>query len=71
MGCSILVAGFDEKTKTPSLYQIDPSGSFWSWKATGIGKDSVTTKQFLEKRFISFHTFLISIPPLDMRKRRN
>ncbi|KAH7821073.1 putative proteasome subunit alpha type-2 [Monocercomonoides exilis] len=51
MGCSLLVAGYNEATKQPDLYQIDPSGSYWSWKATGIGKDSQTTKQFLEKRY--------------------
>ncbi|KAK2941877.1 putative Proteasome subunit alpha type-2 [Blattamonas nauphoetae] len=51
MGCSVLVAGFDHKHHVGELYQIDPSGSFWSWKATAIGQDSLTTKAFLEKRF--------------------
>jgi 20S proteasome subunit alpha 2 len=51
MGCSILLAGYDQKRKKADLYQIDPSGSFWPWKATSIGKDSATTKAFLEKRY--------------------
>lgn len=35
-GVSLLVAGWDEKAG-PTLFQIDPSGSFWAWKATAIG----------------------------------
>lgn len=35
----------------PSLYQIDPSGSGWSWKASAIGKNSTQCKTFLEKRY--------------------
>lgn len=48
---SLLVAGYD-KTKGHSLYQIDPSGSFWPWKATAIGKNHVNAKTFLEKRLV-------------------
>lgn len=33
------------------LYQVDPSGSFFAWKATAIGKGMVNAKTFLEKRF--------------------
>ncbi|KAF9936687.1 Proteasome subunit alpha type-2 [Modicella reniformis] len=32
------------------LYQVDPSGSYWPWKATAIGKNMVNAKTFLEKR---------------------
>ncbi len=35
----------------PHLYQIDPSGSFWAWKASAIGKNMVNAKTFLEKRY--------------------
>ena len=47
-GVSLLVAGFDEHG--PSLYQVDPSGSYWAWKASAIGKNMVNAKTFLEKR---------------------
>lgn len=35
----------------PSLYQVDPSGSYFPWKATAIGKSATTAKTFLEKRY--------------------
>ena len=35
-GISLLVAGVDHEG--PKLYQIDPSGAFFAWKATAIGK---------------------------------
>lgn len=47
-GVSLLIAGFDETG--PSLYQVDPSGSYWAWKASAIGKNMVNAKTFLEKR---------------------
>ena len=50
-GVSILVAGWDEHTDTPSLYQVDPSGSYFPWKATAIGKSATSAKTFLEKRY--------------------
>ncbi|KAJ3068568.1 Proteasome subunit alpha type-2 [Podochytrium sp. JEL0797] len=48
-GVSLLIAGFDETG--PSLYQVDPSGSYWAWKASAIGKNMVNAKTFLEKRY--------------------
>lgn len=48
-GVSLLVAGWDIN-RGPSLYQVDPSGSFWAWKASAIGKNMVNAKTFLEKR---------------------
>eukprot|EP01133_Synstelium_polycarpum_P015011 gene15011-17752_t len=48
-GVSLLVAGFDEKG--PHLYQVDPSGSYFAWKATAIGKNMINSKTFLEKRY--------------------
>jgi 20S proteasome subunit alpha 2 len=50
----------EEKTTTktggihkggPSLYQVDPSGSYYPWKATAIGKHATSAKTFLEKRY--------------------
>ena len=45
----MLVAGWDSH-RGPTLYQVDPSGSFWAWKASAIGKNMVNAKTFLEKR---------------------
>lgn len=49
-GCSLLIAGYDE-TGAPSLYQLDPSGSYWAWKASAIGKNMASANTFLEKRY--------------------
>lgn len=49
-GVSLLIAGWDEH-RGSTLYQVDPSGSFWPWKASAIGKNMVNAKSFLEKRY--------------------
>ncbi|KAG9128231.1 Proteasome subunit alpha type-2 [Ceratobasidium sp. 392] len=49
-GVSLLVAGWDSH-RGPTLYQVDPSGSFWAWKASAIGKNMTNAKTFLEKRY--------------------
>ncbi|KAF9075933.1 20S proteasome subunit [Rhodocollybia butyracea] len=49
-GVSLLVAGWDIH-RGPTLYQVDPSGSYWAWKASAIGKNMVNAKTFLEKRY--------------------
>lgn len=49
-GVSLLVAGYDAHSGY-QLYQIDPSGSYYPWKATAIGKGSSSAKTFLEKRW--------------------
>lgn len=36
---------------SPMLYQVDPSGSYFPWKATAIGKSATSAKTFLEKRY--------------------
>jgi len=46
---SVLIAGYDEDG--PHLTQIDPSGAYYNWKATAIGKNSKNAKIFLEKRY--------------------
>lgn len=48
-GISLLIAGWDAH-RGQSLYQVDPSGSYWAWKASAIGKNMVNGKTFLEKR---------------------
>jgi 20S proteasome subunit alpha 2 len=48
-GVSLLIGGVDDEG--PALYQVDPSGSYWGWKASAIGKQALTAKTFLEKRY--------------------
>jgi 20S proteasome subunit alpha 2 len=48
-GISVLFAGFDDSG--PHLYQIDPSGAYYEWKATAIGRNAKNAKNFLEKRY--------------------
>ncbi|XP_031564104.1 proteasome subunit alpha type-2 [Actinia tenebrosa] len=48
-GVSLLVAGWDDDR--PYLFQCDPSGAYFAWKATAMGKNYVNGKTFLEKRY--------------------
>ena len=48
-GVSVLTAGYDDDG--PHLYQVDPSGAYFGWKATAIGRNMVGMKNFLEKRY--------------------
>ncbi|KAF7583017.1 putative proteasome subunit alpha type-2 [Clavispora lusitaniae] len=50
-GVSLLVGGYDQHSEKFQLYQVDPSGSYFPWKATAIGKTAVSAKTFLEKRW--------------------
>ena len=47
-GVSLLVIGWEN---TPTLWQVDPSGTFWAWKATALGKRSESSRTFLERRY--------------------
>lgn len=47
-GVSLLFAGYDDDG--PQLYQIDPSGAYFGWKATAIGKNYASARTFLERR---------------------
>ena len=47
-GVSMLIAGVD--TTGPHLYQVDPSGTFYPWKATAIGSNYGDARTFLERR---------------------
>ena len=44
-GVSLLMAGQDENG--PQLYQIDPSGTYFAWKASAIGKNMTNAKVLL------------------------
>ncbi|GBO42823.1 Proteasome subunit alpha type-2, partial [Araneus ventricosus] len=46
-GVSLLIAGWD--SGRPYLFQCDPSGAYFAWKATAMGKNHVSGKAFLEK----------------------
>ncbi len=48
-GVSLLVAGVDDDG--PQLYQVDPSGAYFAWRASAIGKNFTNAKTFLEKRY--------------------
>jgi len=55
-GVSLLIAGWDAEggengTGQPLLFQCDPSGAYFAWKATAMGKNFVNGKTFLEKRY--------------------
>lgn len=60
------MAGYDENG--PQLYQVDPSGSYFAWKASAIGKNMANAKTFLEKRYSedmeledAIHTALLTL----------
>ncbi len=47
-GIALLIGGVD--SKGPELYSTDPSGTYYGWDATVIGKDS-KIKEYLEKHY--------------------
>jgi 20S proteasome subunit alpha 4 len=49
-GISTLIVGYGEDG-LPKLYNTDPSGTFYNWKATCIGRNSKTVQDFLEKNW--------------------
>ncbi|XP_036202637.1 proteasome subunit alpha type-2-like [Myotis myotis] len=46
---SLLICGWNEGR--PYVFQSGPSGVYFAWKATGMGKNYVNGKTFLEKRY--------------------
>ncbi|XP_003741945.1 proteasome subunit alpha type-2 [Galendromus occidentalis] len=48
-GVSLLICGWDNDRGY--LFQSDPSGAYYAWKATAMGKNSVNGKTFLEKKY--------------------
>merc|ERR1711920_342403 len=49
-GISTLLGGFNTDGK-PELFQTDPAGTYYAWKATAIGKNSKSVVDFLEKKY--------------------
>lgn len=49
-GISTLIAGIDNQGEA-ALYQTDPSGTHYAWKATAVGKNSKTVSDFFEKKY--------------------
>ena len=35
----------------PRFFQVDPSGAYYGWKASAIGKNFKNARSFLEKRY--------------------
>ena len=51
-GVSSILAGFDSASGKPLMYQIDPSGTYFSWKANAIGgRNSKSMREYLEKEW--------------------
>jgi len=50
-GLSTLIIGFDLYDQTPHLYQTDPSGTYFEWKANAIGRGAKSVREFLEKHY--------------------
>lgn len=50
-GVSLMIGGYDDSG--PQLFQVDPSGTYFGWKASAIGKNSISLKAYLEKRYTS------------------
>ena len=46
----MLCAGHDDRDGS-QIFQLEASGTFYSWKATALGKGGNTAKGFLEKRY--------------------
>lgn len=46
-GISCLIAGFDNDG-TPHLFQSEPSGIYYEWKANATGRNSKLVKEFLQ-----------------------
>jgi len=49
-GISCLLAGFDFDG-TPHLFQTEPSGIYYEWKANATGKGAKSVREFLEKSY--------------------
>lgn len=47
-GTALLIGGVDGK---PHLYETDPSGSYWEYKATAIGENSDKAKAYFAKHY--------------------
>jgi hypothetical protein len=59
------MAGMDDHG--PQLYQIDPSGSYFAWKASAIGKNVTNAK--VRGRYQKTVCPEVLMPPLISRRR--
>ncbi|KAK4686126.1 20S proteasome subunit alpha 4, partial [Tremellales sp. Uapishka_1] len=51
-GISCLIVGFDPHDTIPRLYQTEPSGIYYAWKACAIGRSEKVVREFLEKNYV-------------------
>uniref|UniRef100_A0A0E0CNV0 Proteasome subunit alpha type-2 n=1 Tax=Oryza meridionalis TaxID=40149 RepID=A0A0E0CNV0_9ORYZ len=60
-GVSLLIAGYDDNG--PQLYQVDPSGSYFSWKASAMGKNVSNAKTYTEDMELddAIHTAILTL----------
>jgi len=49
-GISTLLGGFNTSGE-PMLFQTDPAGTYYAWKATAVGKNTKSVIDFLEKKY--------------------
>lgn len=49
-GISCLIGGFD-LDGTPKLFQTEPSGIYYEWKANATGRSADSVREFLEKYY--------------------
>lgn len=49
-GISCLIGGFDYDGY-PHLFQTEPSGIYYEWKANATGRSAKTVREFLEKNY--------------------
>lgn len=47
-GTALLIGGFNDH---PKLFETDPSGSFWEYKATAIGENSDQVRSLFAKKY--------------------
>jgi len=53
-GIGLLVAGYDRTG--PHLFQTDPSGNYFEYRAMAMGARSQSAKTYIEKHFTKFPT---------------
>jgi 20S proteasome subunit alpha 2 len=64
-GISVLVAGSDGDG-TPRLYQVDPSGAYFGWKATAIGKVSTNIGMYSSIVYTYIYTNVVLTHSLSL-----